>query len=358
MKSQPLSLFYLPTDFISSLVHQTSPSSDKETKIDIHHNTSSDTLPSIEAPPTNDITPPNKEQTQLLATLRPSMCPSCRTCGVSQFESVQRQREHVKSDWHLYNLKLQLLDKEARPATEQQFNAMLLGLSIPPVIGSKNSMTKNRLLSRTATANSNNSDVQIQYLIKDLENSVEQNKSFRNTNSLSSRRRDILAQQDQKARMSPMVWFTSPLFGSSVRFAVYKNVLPNRGQCDDPVGYLKSLQFPLPSLPPKKAKIRRSVRAKALAFEQQVQHTNNTELSELHNNVKTDNAENLSLTAVESIRTEPNLEKEDTPTIASPERYWTLILLGGGHFAGAVIDLAGQSSKARSQGSHARDLKI
>src|SRR6202000_293494 len=33
-------------------------------------------------------------------------------------------------------------------------------------------------------------------------------------------------------------------------------------------------------------------------------------------------------------------------------RYWTLILIGGGHFAGIVMDLAGQVS------SHGRDMKV
>ncbi|KAK3836781.1 MAG: hypothetical protein J3R72DRAFT_403097 [Linnemannia gamsii] len=39
-------------------------------------------------------------------------------------------------------------------------------------------------------------------------------------------------------------------------------------------------------------------------------------------------------------------------------RYWTMILLGGGHFAGMVVDLRGQAKKAHSQGSHVRELKI
>jgi len=33
-------------------------------------------------------------------------------------------------------------------------------------------------------------------------------------------------------------------------------------------------------------------------------------------------------------------------------RYWTLIMIGGGHFAGVVMDLAGQVS------SHGRDMKV
>ncbi|KAF9155488.1 hypothetical protein BG015_009680 [Linnemannia schmuckeri] len=45
-------------------------------------------------------------------------------------------------------------------------------------------------------------------------------------------------------------------------------------------------------------------------------------------------------------------------TIDTPPRYWTMILLGGGHFAGMVVDLRGQAKKAHSQGSHTRELKI
>ncbi|KAF9358824.1 hypothetical protein BGX26_000827 [Mortierella sp. AD094] len=361
MKSHPLSLFFLPTDLVSTLVHH-SPS---DTTIDTEtlpsteiSDTTSDTLPLIETPalhPSDSITAAIAGQTQL-STPRPSMRPSCRICNISQFESVQRQREHVKSDWHLFNLKYQLSDKEAKPISELQFNTMLLSLPSPLTTEDKSFTTNERSPSRIAAVISSdttqNFHGQIQCLIKNLKSLGEQNVKSQKSSPILVRR-DILKQQAQEARMSPMVWFSSSLYGPSTLLGVFKNALPNRGQCDDPVDYLKSLQFPLPPLPPKKVKVRRSVREKARALEQQAQPTNRIELGGQSNETQRENVAVSSLTVVESSKSETN-SKENIATDISPKRYWTLILLGGGHFAGMVVDLAGQSSKAH----HARDLKI
>ena len=49
---------------------------------------------------------------------------SCTLCGV-QFENVQEQRKHVKSDFHGYNLKQKI--KGLRPVKEQEFEILVGG---------------------------------------------------------------------------------------------------------------------------------------------------------------------------------------------------------------------------------------
>ncbi|KAF9202216.1 hypothetical protein BGZ49_007593 [Haplosporangium sp. Z 27] len=192
-----------------------------------------------------------------------------------------------------------------------------------------------------------NLDDLIQRLIKTPE--LPRNQQDEKTQALV--RRDIIKQQAHEARMSPMVWFTSSLYDPSVQFGVFKNALPNRGQCDDPVGYLTSLQFPLPTLPPKKSKVRRSKEEKAQALELQAENAQHTETITAPSSV------NEELKKSDTVSTEITSVGNVTKAII-PERYWTFILLGGGHFAGMIVDLAGQSSKAHGQGSHVRDIKI
>ncbi|KAF9966471.1 hypothetical protein BGZ70_002260 [Mortierella alpina] len=58
-----------------------------------------------------------------------------------------------------------------------------------------------------------------------------------------------------------------------------------------------------------------------------------------------------------------SVDSAGTPELSSgliqaPPRYWTLILLGGGHFAAMVVDLRGETNKAACQGSHSRAIKV
>ncbi|KAI8598401.1 hypothetical protein EDD21DRAFT_309461 [Dissophora ornata] len=253
-RKQPLSLFFLPTDILSTFVHQT------------HSHAPSPPSPSPEPTTPIDLT----EKTHLRSA---TFHASCRTCAITDFLSIDAQRSHAKSDWHHYNLKLRLLDNKGTPITLQQYNSMLLDHA------------------RDSASQDEHDKPKIQFLISKLEATFLHSNQTMNVDAASQQqqeRQKALEQQIQTDRMSPMVWFTSPLYGPSVRFGVYKNALTNRGQCESVVEHLNA----------------------------------------------------------------------EIPGTATPPRFWTLILLGGGHFAGMVVDLAGQTSKAHSQRSRSRELNI
>ena len=156
--------------------------------------------------------------------------------------------------------------------------------------------------------------------------------------------------------MSPMIWFTCPLYGPAVRLGVYKNAIANRGQSHNPLELLKSIQIPVPPLPPKKKKIRRAVRAALLAKADQMEHSVDLD---------TRNEDTLSLaTSDQDAGGLPmSVDSAGVPELSqglvqAPPRYWTLVLLGGGHFAAMVVDLRGETNKAASQGSHSRAIKV
>lgn len=48
---------------------------------------------------------------------------TCLTCGISSFGSVLDQREHFKTDWHRYNVKMRVENKPS--IAEEDFNAMI-----------------------------------------------------------------------------------------------------------------------------------------------------------------------------------------------------------------------------------------
>ncbi|KAK3844539.1 MAG: hypothetical protein J3R72DRAFT_398006 [Linnemannia gamsii] len=246
----PLSVFFLPQDLIASLVPQAPTDTlGLLTPLPVEQPTST----------TRDSSSsPYSSNTPAVATSLDSAVPSCRICGIANLESVEKQREHVRLDWHRYNLKQQLLDKSARPITEQQFENMIQDLS--SISGSDTDDT------------GSDQEALIQSLMKKLELTVKQNQNARNQDPVLVLQQQALEQQLQEARSSPFVWFTSTLYDETVRLGIYKNALPNRGLSED--------------VPPKQA------------------------------------------------------------------RYWTLIMIGGGHFAGIVMDLAGQVS------THGRDMKV
>ncbi|KAF9911429.1 hypothetical protein EC991_003685 [Linnemannia zychae] len=408
----PLSVFFLPPELIVSLVPQAP----------------TDTLgllPAIpiEQPPTsttrggsNDIS----NNTPAVATSLDSAVPSCRVCGIANLESVEKQREHVRLDWHRYNLKQQLLDKSARPITEQQFENMIQDLS--SISGSDTddsdddnrdaggrSSSKKETTTAAATAGSNNStaansirgagatgaegsdqEALIQSLMKKLELTVKQNQNARNQDPVLVLQQQALEQQLQEARSSPFVWFTSTLYDETVRLGIYKNALPNRGMCDDVVEYLKTVQFAVaPKVKKQKNnKLRREAKRAAAAAaaaaaegEQSVEASAGQDQAPQQGAItQQDSATSGTMPASLTSVTQNDIEEDDeedddeeeqdqdwikyqmqaknqqqpTASIQPPKqaRYWTLIMIGGGHFAGIVMDLAGQVS------THGRDMKV
>lgn len=387
-----LSLFFLPQDLITSLVPQAP----------------TDTLgllPPVPLEPTHDKSnnadaDSTAAQKPAVATSLDSAVPSCRICGIANLESVEKQREHVRLDWHRYNLKQQLLDKSARPITEQQFENMIQDLSsisgsdtdasddnnddemrtTAATAGSNNSTAVNSIRGAGAAGGGNDQEALIQSLMKKLELTVKQNQNARNQDPVLVLQQQVLEQQLQEARSSPFIWFTSTLYDETIRLGIYKNALPNRGLCEDVAEYLKTVQFAVAPIVKKQKnnKLRREAKraaaAAAAAAGVEGEVSAGQEQGPQQAIAKQDSTPAPAHTPV----TQPDAEEDDdddeeeeqdqdwikyqlqakqnqpAASIQPPKqaRYWTLILIGGGHFAGVVMDLAGQVS------SHGRDMKV
>ncbi|KAG0295994.1 hypothetical protein BGZ96_010415 [Linnemannia gamsii] len=381
----PMSLFFLPQDLITSLVPQAP----------------TDTLgllPPVPLEPTHDKSnnadaDNTTAQKPAVATSLDSAVPSCRICGIANLESVEKQREHVRLDWHRYNLKQQLLDKSARPITEQQFENMIQDLSSisgsdtddsdddekrtsAATAGSNNSTAVNSI--RTAgAASGSDQEALIQSLMKKLELTVKQNQNARNQDPVLVLQQQVLEQQLQEARSSPFVWFTSTLYDETVRLGIYKNALPNRGLCEDVAEYLKTVQFAVAPIVKKQKnnKLRREAKRAAAAAaaaagaegevgagqeqepQQAIAKQDSTPAPVTQPDAEDDDDDDEEEEEQDQDWIKYQLQaKQNQPTasIQPPKqaRYWTLILIGGGHFAGIVMDLAGQVS------SHGRDMKV
>ncbi|KAG0294607.1 hypothetical protein BGZ98_001712 [Dissophora globulifera] len=398
----PLSVFFLPQELISSLVPRTQAEATLSA-IDLfpsdNHVSSSSTSPSVSLP---------------ITTSLDSAVASCRICGIASFESVAKQREHVKLDWHRYNLKQNLLDKRAKPISELQFEDMMQDLS--SISGSDDSSDDSESnQNHTIVRNNNNATINdqdkgndqddedegysrtlgegpdqeavIQSLMKKLELTVQENKRARHQDPVLIHQQQILEQQLQEARLSPMIWFTTPLYDETVRLGIYKNALPNKGLTsgDNILDYLQSLQFNVPPVVKKQknSKIKRAARraavaAEAVAASGQADGEDTTlgvdseALASASAPVDTETlTTQIAPSATEEAIGEEDDDEEESyepdwikyqnqnkrlPALGAGEshqaRYWTLIMIGGGHFAGVVMDLAGQVS------SHGRDMKV
>ncbi|KAI1306971.1 hypothetical protein EDD11_004647 [Mortierella claussenii] len=421
LPSTPLSLFFLPPDLVSSLIPKTQTEAfGQDSLLSTADPTTSTSTTTTTA--THDLPGASSKATTLDAAV-----PSCRVCGISHFDSVEKQREHVKLDWHRYNLKQQLLDKLAQPVTELQFENMMQDLSSisgsdtddsepdeGSAGGSGNQTPKSRSMKTSLAASrqqqqkrsstviqggGDDQEVLIQSLMKKLELTVKENQRARHQDPVLVHQQQLLEQQLHEARMSPMIWFTSLLLEETVQLGIYKNALPNKGQCDNIVEYLQSLQFHVSPVAKKQKnnKARREARHAVAAIgmeadgdqnkserqaEQDVsgrpgtssamtekleQHQGQQQQQQQQQQRQEDHGEN-------DQDDDEQEEEEEKEKVFEPDwikyqkqgkqlqggpvksvhqaRYWTLIMIGGGHFAGVVMDLAGQVS------SHGRDMKV
>ncbi|KZT51933.1 hypothetical protein CALCODRAFT_521041 [Calocera cornea HHB12733] len=92
---KPLQIFNLPAEIVDTLSIRTS------------------TL----APAREPTPPPAEEQRESSTSF------ACNVCQGAAFEDVQGQREHFKSDWHRYNVKLKMSGKSA--VSEEEFNSIV-----------------------------------------------------------------------------------------------------------------------------------------------------------------------------------------------------------------------------------------
>ncbi|KAF9584418.1 hypothetical protein BGW38_006530 [Lunasporangiospora selenospora] len=396
-------LYYLPQELLDSLVPVTS------------------TEPDLVATSTTDSSTVEPPAVPTITFSLDSATPSCRVCGVAQFESVSQQREHFKLDWHRYNLKQQMLDKQSTSISEQQFEDMVQDLSSISgsdaggvdesdentdandvnvdsqdeetasaaagdrltAVNSNSGRRKGKKTSRgsgTHTPGSqsrlNEEDAHgtlIHSLMKKLELTVQENKSARHQDPVMAHQQQVLERQLEQAKASPLVWFTSAAHDKNVRLGVYKSALPNRGQCDDVKEYLRGLQYP-PD--PVKRKGKRRGRRNKIATDPNAERDSAASQANEHGDRGSEDAdeeaeedgaeddeeeeeeeeglENYDTmdwveyqmrAKQQELNAEAEAEAEAPPSAEQPvvkPRYWTLIMLGGGHFAGLVMDLAGQ----------------
>ncbi|KAG0345541.1 hypothetical protein BG004_003628 [Podila humilis] len=391
---EDMSVFLMPKELIASLVPQAP---------------SDPTLPSITATIT-ELSPLTTSRLAALEdthhhdstnrsstpTLLESAQPSCRVCGIAQFESVAKQREHVRLDWHRYNLKQQLLDKSSKPVSEQTFENMMQDLS--SISGSDDSSSSSsedddnddhenaaehgsnktkkgaaavsKLSGGDKDSGGQDQEAMILSLMKKLELTVKRNQSSRNQDPVLLHQQQVLEQQLQEARSSPMVWFTSSQYDRTVRLGIYKNALPNKGQCDNIPEYLYTLQLPATISSSKKAKSKRvnreerrtneaaGVSSESTVAAPTITTTTKGSESEEEEEKKEENGSavdrNQDWLAYQMQAKQLSTQHPTDSAAATPSRprYWTLVLIGGGHFAGVVMDLAGQVTR------HGHDMKV
>ncbi|KAF8929406.1 hypothetical protein BGZ52_002260 [Haplosporangium bisporale] len=341
---EALSVFLMPKDLITSLVPQAPSDLTFPTEVPL----TASRLAELDDYNTGRSTPTSLD----------SASPSCRICGISQFESVEKQREHVRLDWHRYNLKQQLLDKLAKPISEQLFENMIQDLS--SISGSDDSSDDDNDGANAKTrpskpSNDNDTvtsgqdqEAMILSLMNKLELTVKENQRARSQDPVLVHQQQLLEQQLQEARSSPMIWFTSRQYDRTVRLGIYKNALPNKGQCDNIPEYLQTLQFPIFSS--KKGKTKRANREEKRAKEAAGTGDIDPKSIAQGNDSNEEEEEVDQNRDWLAYQMEAKQSKISTPT--TMPRYWTLVLIGGGHFAGVVMDLAGQVS------SHGRDMKV
>ncbi|KAF9969281.1 hypothetical protein BGZ73_008458, partial [Actinomortierella ambigua] len=438
-----LPLFFLPKDFIPSLVPQAQAFFDFQALIEGVSTTAANQATAAAAAADATKTPHVSVPTSLETAV-----PSCRTCGVAQFESFEKQREHMKLDWHRYNLKQQLLDKSAQPISEQAFEDMLQDLaslsgsgsedaeedeeeletdgedaygpgdaaylsdSVEPANRRGRGPMKKKKMQRRQNAGKrkgqggdgslhgsnrgsrvgsdaedpspfeeddgelgdendedeledaeddkadyprgaweeDDPDTQLHQLIKKLELTVEKNRLAESQDPVLILQQQVLERQIQEAKMTPLIWFTSSMYENTVRFGVYKNSLRNRGKTDDILATLQSIQIAPVKFVPKQKKVKDQDSAKKGKQDKDGSKGDDNDGSgqEKEGKNKGDKKKKKD--------DDKDDDDEDKPAIvAQPEptaRYWTMILIGGGHFAGMIVDLAGTTTY------HGRETKI
>lgn len=150
--------------------------------------------------------------------------PSCLLCGAT-FLSVQEQRQHVRSDWHGYNLKQKL--KGLTPITEIEFEKLVgeLDESISGSESSTESDIENDTKDSTLTAL-----LKRQAKIKDGDYSAD----------LSPKK------LKRGAGKPPLLWFTTPLLPSNTSLGIYRALFTDAEQEEEShiVDVLRSKQLP------------------------------------------------------------------------------------------------------------------
>ncbi|KAL9098435.1 MAG: hypothetical protein Q9163_005904, partial [Psora crenata] len=174
-------------------------------------------------------------KTQILVSeegVKPST--SCVVCG-ARFASVQEQRQHVKSDWHNYNLKQKL--KGAKPVSETEFEKLLDELD-ESISGSGSETSESDEDGEGTKENKINALFRKQAKLSDEHAEEEE---------LMSKRRG-----KRGVGKPPLIWFSTPLLRPNISLGVYRALLTNveQEQSDIVEVFRKKQLRPVPAKPP------------------------------------------------------------------------------------------------------------
>ncbi|RUS27864.1 hypothetical protein BC938DRAFT_482628 [Jimgerdemannia flammicorona] len=296
--AQPLNIFTLPADLLVSLI--------------LH-----DDHQPVPEPAANPITEPPPVAPSKPADTSDSASPAltCLACGLEFAADAEKRRVHYRTDWHRFNVKRRLVNPGVKPVTEQEFEDMVAATKrddLRHTYRITNRITHK--LIRTCLLLPQHPSI-----IPDLTDSLSGSESTRSTASTSSSTDAVTSLLHKhtltsSSPLNPLVpitalhkhsahaWFTSPaLLPPTIHLGVYRQILTGRG--DDALDALRKLQLP--------AKPQAQVNSKVAAQLGQGQPAPNA-------------------------------------------RIWTLIMIGGGHFAGAVVDV----SRSYPQGVGERGVSV
>lgn len=157
---------------------------------------------------------------------------SCLLCGTSYF-NVQEQRQHVRSDWHNYNLKQKL--RGGKAVVEIEFEKLLEDL--------------NESLSGSGSSSSESEDGDGQ---NDSTLSALLKKQAKLSNGIGEEEDFMPKKRKRGAGKPPLLWFTSSLLSSNTSLGVYRALFTATEQEQpDVVNVLNQKQLPsVPVKPP------------------------------------------------------------------------------------------------------------
>jgi hypothetical protein len=222
----------------------------------------------------------------------------CAACGVSSFQTVADQRDHFRSDWHRYNVKLRLGGgSDAKPVGEEEFAAML--------------DCKPKLIDSPSIARILCAHLQFSYLpaLSASISGSESSSSSSNASSASSTNAvsRLLRKHDlSKAHLdddedspfssvprSPLLWFSADqALVPDTQLGIYRTIFPS------------------------------SITTKRDNRPAQGWH-----------------AELAHLQVVPEVPKSKKLAENPPPPTDFESRTWTMFMVGGGHFAGMVVSL-------------------
>ncbi|KAL9636955.1 MAG: hypothetical protein Q9164_002499 [Protoblastenia rupestris] len=158
---------------------------------------------------------------------------SCLLCG-AKFASVQEQREHVKSDWHNYNLKQKI--RCANPVTEIEFEKLVDELD-ESISGSGSESSESEEDGGAAKEST------LSALLKKQAKFI----------SGHAEDEELMPKKRKRgAGKAPLIWFSTPLLQSTTSLGIYRALLTNAEQDEpDTVEVVRQKQLrPVPLKPP------------------------------------------------------------------------------------------------------------